>query len=310
MTASTFYIGMDLGGTTFKALAVTAEGEILGRTQGKTESSRPCEMVVQDMVDAIHDLEAKVTTPARRLAAVGIGAPGILDLPAGIIRRSPNLLSCEGHNLRELMQQQLTVPLAIENDANAALLGEVWLGAGRGMQNVVMLTLGTGVGGGVLINGEILHGTRGYGGEIGHIVVDPNGPPCGCGSHGCLEQFASGTAVARLAKPHYGEITSIDVAEAARRGESHALGVFQQVGHYLGIACASFAHLFNPQCVIIGGAVANAFDLFIDVMQTTTQRRTFGEVYQTLRIVPATCGTDAGGQGAAQCGIAQLQNAE
>jgi glucokinase len=151
----------------------------------------------------------------------------------------------------------------------------------------------------VVVGGNIVHGTRGYGGELGHTVVDPNGPACGCGSRGCLEQYASGTAIARLAKPSYGATTAKDVALAARRGEPQALEVYRQVGQYLGIACASFANLFNPECLAIGGGAANAFDLFSDAMQTTMRQRTFVEVYQSLRLVPAQCGTDAGGFGAA-----------
>jgi glucokinase len=193
----------------------------------------------------------------------------------------------------------MEVPVAIENDANAAALGEAWLGAGRGMQHFLMLTLGTGVGGGIIVAGKILHGAYGYAGEPGHTVVDPNGPRCGCGSQGCLEQFTSGTAIARLAKPYYGQTTAYEVALAARRGEPQALEVYHQVGRYLGIACASLANLLNPQGLVLGGAVANAFDLFIEAMQTTMRQRTFVEVYNSLRIVPAECGTDAGGLGAA-----------
>jgi glucokinase len=171
------------------------------------------------------------------------------------------------------------------------------------MRHAVIVSLGTGVGGGVIIDGAILHGADGYAGELGHTVVDPHGPPCGCGSQGCLEQFASGTAIARMAQPHYGEITAADVATAARRGEPPALEVFRQVGYYLGIACANFANLLNPECLVIGGAVADAFDLFIEPLQTVMQARTFTEVYSRLHITAAACGTDAGGLGAAYCAI-------
>ena len=150
-----------------------------------------------------------------------------------------------------------------------------------------------------MIDGTLLHGANGYGGEVGHTVVDPNGPRCGCGSQGCLEQFVSATAIVRMAAPHYGETTSEAVAQAAQRGETPARKVLEQVGYHLGIACASFANLFNPQRIIIGGAVAGAFDLFIEPLRSTMQSRTFVEVYESLDIVTATCGTDAGGLGAA-----------
>jgi glucokinase len=303
MTAGVFYIGMDLGGTTFKGLAITPDSQILGRIQGQTEAARTCAAVVCDMTRAVRRLAAQVETPERRLAAVGFGVPGIVDLPAGILRRAPNLRCCEGTDLRGLIQRYLSVPFTIEKDANAAVLGEWWVGAARGMRHVVIVNLGTGVGGGVIVDGAILHGADGYAGELGHTVVDPNGPPCGCGSQGCLEQFASGTAIARMAQPHYGEITASALAAAARRGDPPALEVLRQVGYYLGIACANFANLFNPDCLVIGGAVANAFDLFIEPLQTAMQARTFTEVYARLRIAPAARGTDAGGLGAAYCAM-------
>ncbi len=314
MTSGAFYIGMDVGGTTFKALAVTPEGRILGRAHRLTEARRGAKVVIGRMVETIRRLEAEVSTPELTLAAVGFGIAGILDLPAGIVRRSPNLPGWEGTNVRELVGHHLPVPFTIDNDADAAVLGEAWLGAGRGMQHVVMVTLGTGVGGGVLINNTMLHGAQGYGGEVGHTVVDPHGPPCGCGSRGCLEQFASGTAIARMAAPYYGDITAKEVAQAAHRGEPLARHVFAQAGFYLGIACANFANLFNPQCIVIGGGVAHAFDLFIASMQAAMRQRTFVEVYDNLRIVPATCGTDAGGLGAARQAMTnaecRMRNAE
>ncbi len=298
MASETFYIGMDLGGTTFKALAVSQAGRILDRVQADTQADGEPAVVAQNMVAAIRRLQDRMSSSSH-LRGVGFGIPGILDLPAGIVRRSPNLPRWQGFDFRAVVGQHLDVPFTIENDANAAVLGEAWLGAGRGMTHVTMITLGTGVGGGVIIDGEILHGTHGYAGELGHTVVDPNGPQCGCGSYGCLEQFASGTAIARMAEPHYGTVTAETVAQAARRGDPPAIAVYQNVGKYLGIAGASFANLLNPQCLVLGGAVAQAFDLFIETMRETMRERSFAEVYDRLRIVPATCGTDAGGLGAA-----------
>jgi glucokinase len=230
---------------------------------------------------------------------VGFGVPGILDLRCGVVQRSPNLPKWQQVDLRTLLDKRLDVPFAIENDANVAVLGETWLGAGRSVEHCVMLTLGTGVGGGVLIDGEILHGARGYAGELGHTVVDPNGPACGCGSQGCLEQFASGTAIARMAKPHYGTVSAADVAQKARRGATQALEIYARVGYALGVACASFANLLNPQRIILGGGVAGAFDLFGETLHHTMRQRSFREVYDNLRLVQAQCGTDAGGLGAA-----------
>jgi len=189
--------------------------------------------------------------------------------------------------------------LAIENDANAALLGEAWLGAARGLQHVVMLPLGTGVGGAAMIDGVMLHGASGFAGEIGHTVVEPDGLPCVCGGYGCLEQYVSGTAIARLAQPHYGTATSETVAQAARRGEAEALAIFQRVGWYLGIACANMAQLLNPQCIVIGGGVGEACDLFCEPLRRVMGERTMFEIYQQVRVVPAACGPFAGSLGAA-----------
>ncbi len=299
MAFDTFYIGMDLGGTTFKALAVTAEGTILARVQESTEVHAGADAVVRRMVESIQRLRGQVAGVSRQLKAIGFGIPGIVDLTRGVVRSSPNLPGWQDYDLYGALRQCLDVPFTIENDANAATLGELWQGAGRGARDVLMLTLGTGVGGGVVVAGTIVHGRHGYAGELGHTVVDPHGPPCGCGSRGCLEQYASGTAIARMAEPHYGKTTAEAVALAAQRGEAQAIELYRQVGVSLGIACASLANIFNPECLIIGGAVAQAFALFRDSLHETMQARTFRHVYADLRIAPAVCGTDAGGLGAA-----------
>jgi len=254
MQADSFYIGMDLGGTTFKALAVAADGTILGRVQGDTQSGRGRETVVQRMAEAVRRLQADVSSPTWRLAAVGFGIPGILELPAGVVRRSPNLPGWEGFDLYAALRQQVEVPISIENDANAAVVGEGWLGAGRDQQHFLMLTLGTGVGGGVVVAGQILHGVQGYAGEVGHTVVDPNGPLCRCGSHGCLEQFASGTAVARMAAPYYGEVTAKDVALAAQRGEPQALEVYKRVGQHSALRAPVLPTFSIPSVWCLGEA--------------------------------------------------------
>ncbi len=298
MYVDPFYIGVDLGGTTFKALAVTSHGEILARRSGESKAEGDVQAVAMAMLQTVDALCADVAATGYRLAAVGFGVAGIIELPAGIVRRSPNLPHWGGVDLRELMRQHLDVPLAMENDANVALLGEAWLGAARGLRHVVMIPLGTGVGGAVMIDGVILHGAQGFAGEIGHTVVEPNGLRCVCGSYGCLEQYVSGTAIARLAQPHYGTVTSETVAQAARRGETVALDIFRRVGWYLGMTCASMAQLFNPQCIVIGGGVSEAFDLFRELLQRVMGERTMPEVYEQVRVVAATCGPDAGSLGA------------
>ncbi len=299
MHGNPFYIGVDLGGTTFKALAVASEGQILARRSGASRADGDVHAVATAILQTVDALCADVAATGRQLVAVGLGMAGIIELPAGIVRRAPNLPNWSGVDVRELIQQQLNVPLAMENDANVALLGETWLGAARGLQHVVMIPLGTGVGGAVMIDGVMLHGANGFAGEIGHTVVEPDGRQCGCGGYGCLEQYVSGTAIARLALPHYGTVTSEAVAQAARRGEAEAMKIFQRVGWYLGIACANMAQLFNPQCIVIGGGVGEAFDLFGEPLQRVMCERAMREVYEQVRVVPATCGPVAGSLGAA-----------
>lgn len=294
-----FYIGIDLGGTTFKALAVSADGQILARRSGESKADGDVHAVAMAILQTVTALRADVAATGYRLASVGLGMVGIIELPAGIVRRAPNLPNWGGMTVRELLRQQLDVPFAMENDANVALLGEAWLGAARGLQHVVMIPLGTGVGGAVMIDGVMLHGASGFAGEIGHTVVEPDGRQCVCGSYGCLEQYVSGTAIARLAQPHYGTVTSEAVAQAARRGEAEALKIFQRVGWYLGIACASMAQLFNPQCIVIGGGVGEAFDLFCEPLHRVMRERAMQEIYEQVRVVPATCGPVAGSLGAA-----------
>ena len=299
MTANPFYIGVDLGGTTFKALAVTPDGQILAYRSGESTAGGDVHTVIMAIVQTVEALRTEVAAVGHDLAAVGLGMAGIIELPAGIVRRAPNLPNWSGVDVCELLRQHLHVPFAMENDANVALLGETWLGAARGLQHVVMMPLGTGVGGAVMIDGVMLHGAKGFAGEIGHTVVEPNGQRCVCGSYGCLEQYVSGTAIARLAQPHYGTVTSEVVAQAAQRGEAEALAIFQRVGWYLGIACANMAQLFNPQCIVIGGGVGEAFDLFREPLLRLMRERTMPEVYEQMRVVPAACGPIAGSLGAA-----------
>ncbi len=302
-----FYIGVDVGGTTFKALAVTPEGDILAQQSGLSTADGEVHTVTTAIFEVVGHLCGEVRPTGRELAAMGLAMTGIIELPDGMVRRAPNLPKWEGTQVRDLLGPYLQVPLAIENDANVALLGETWLGAARGLQHVVMIPLGTGVGGAVMIDGVMLHGSKGFAGEIGHMVVEPNGLRCVCGSHGCLEQYVSGTAIARMAEPHYGPVTSEAVARAARLGEPKALDIFRQVGWYLGIACANVAQIFNPQCLVIGGGVGEAFDLLIEPLQRVMRERTFVEVNEQVRVVPAACGPLAGALGAAYHAIRETR---
>ena len=193
-----YSIGVDLGGTNLRAAAISAEGVILEKISGRTELSAGRDAVIQDIVDAINRLKEEVHDGS--LAGVGIAVPGFILMGPGIIVGSNNLPDFEGFPVRDDIERRLGTKIFLENDANAAALGEKWMGAGREVNDLVLLTLGTGIGGGIISDGKVLHGQVGMAAELGHMTVDPSGNPCGCGNFGCLEKHASATAIVAMAK--------------------------------------------------------------------------------------------------------------
>jgi glucokinase len=224
--------------------------------------------------------------------------------------------------LREFFQDKLSLPIAIENDANAFTLGEGWKGAARGSLHYCGITLGTGVGGGIVIKGEILRGAEGLGGEVGHMVLNPKGPLCGCGGRGCLEVYASGSGIRRMAweavekgkgeeilKKGGGDIkkvTSEDVFKAATGGDQTALKIFSEMGHYLGLGLVNLINLFNPEKIVIGGKVSGAWDYFIESAKAIVQQRGMRGQREKVEIVRAECGDDAGILGAAYVALKEI----
>jgi len=218
-----YSIGVDLGGTNLRAAAISEHGEILEKISGRTDLSGGRDAVLDDITGRIVELRQRL--PAEQLAGVGIGVPGFIRMDEAVIVGSNNLPELEGVPVRDEIERRLGSAVILENDANAAALGEKWMGAGRGVEDLVLLTLGTGIGGGIICGGRVLHGHVGMAGEIGHITVVPNGNPCGCGNHGCLEKHASATAVEAMAYlMGLGEgLTAKDVFELAEKGEPLAL---------------------------------------------------------------------------------------
>ncbi|HEX5435504.1 MAG TPA: ROK family protein, partial [Candidatus Angelobacter sp.] len=194
-----FAIGVDLGGTNLRIAAVDTSGKVLEKITLGTEVTRGRDKVIYEMCGAIQELATKFRTSAGHLAGIGIGVPGIIEMQTGMLRESPNLPGWQDYPVRQEIEQRLGTQVVLENDANAAALGEKWLGAAANVDDMCMITLGTGVGGGIVLQGRIWRGMTGMAGELGHITVDPSGPACGCGNHGCLEQFASATAIKRMA---------------------------------------------------------------------------------------------------------------
>jgi glucokinase len=294
-----FSIGLDLGGTNLRAAAVDQSGKMLDRVSGKTAYSAGREAILHDMAEAIQTLRDRLD--AHELAGIGVGVPGFIQMKEGVIRNSNNLSSLENFPIRDELSRRLGVPVILENDANAAALGEQWIGAGRGVDDLVLLTLGTGVGGGIISNGKILRGHLGMAGELGHITVVPNGNPCGCGNRGCVEKHASATAITAMAKLlGLGDaLTAKEVYDLAIGGSEKAQTIFVSMGEALGIALAMLVNTFNFPLYLLSGGVLGAWDLFAPAMIEETRRRSFTFRTTATRIEKAQLGNEAGLFGAA-----------
>lgn len=299
-------IGIDVGGTKIAGAVVAADGAILARNQVPTEASSE-----RAVLTAIVKLALELRAVAPAACAIGVGAAGLVDVPRGVVVGAPNL-AYRDMPVRDQVQAKLGLPVFVDNDANAAAWGEAQFGAGRSAGDQLMLTVGTGIGGGLIIGGDVYRGGNGFGAEIGHLIVAPDGPLCACGVHGCVEVLASGTAIGRIAREgvEAGEGTlgvdsdAIDaeaVVAAAKNGEEFALGVLRQAGHFLGIAIASMINVLDPQIVIVGGGAGEGAGelLLAPARQTVDRFVTLRALRTAAPIVLATLGNDAGAIGAA-----------
>ena len=281
-----FAIGVDLGGTNLRIAAVEETGSQLELINGFTELARGRERVMADISSAIKRLIGRFTT-SHRLSGVGIGVPGVIDLERGTLCSASNLPGWSDYPVRRELEKLLGTPVLLENDANCAALGEKWLGAGSRVENLCMLTLGTGVGGGFVFGGKPWHGATGMAGELGHMTVIPDGHPCGCGSRGCLEQYASAGAIRRMALEQLAnsgrddllalarnrEFGAETVFEYAERGEAWARTVFDIVGSTLGIALANLINGLNLPMYVVGGGVSAAWTSFSPAMFSELEKR-------------------------------------
>jgi glucokinase len=298
-------VGVDLGGTTIKAALVSSDLEILARAEVPTDLDSE-----QELLDELEQLVATVRGGGK-LGGVGFGLPSQIDQRRGRVADSTNVPLEEVDFVYE-MRRRLGVPVAIDNDGNVACLAESRVGVAAGAQNVVMLTLGTGVGGGLVLDGRLYRGSTGCGAELGHMVIDPDGPPCQghCPNRGCLEVFASATALAgtakRIAQRRGGgaldradEITARLVIEQAMAGDDEACEAVAVVGRYLGIALASYVNIFNPEVVVVGGGVSACGDRLLDPARAEMHRRVMRVAGSQVRVVEAELGNAAGVIGAA-----------
>lgn len=293
-----YSIGVDLGGTNLRAAAIDGNGKMLDKVAGSTQFKAGRDAVVSDIVQAIETLRSRL---GQGLAGVGVGVPGFILIDKGVIVGSNNLPQFNHYPIRDEIERRLGAKVILENDANAAALGEKWMGAGRDVDDLVLLTLGTGVGGGIISGGRVLHGQLGMAGELGHMTVVPNGNPCGCGNTGCLEKHASATAISAMAKliglGH--DLTSEGVFKLAETGEPRAKAIFVAVGEALGIALANLINIFNFPLFLLSGGPLPAWDYFAPAMLAEVERRSFTYRNAPTRVERATLGNEAGLYGAA-----------
>ena len=286
-------VGVDIGGTKVLAGVVDAQGRVVERVQRRTPHRSSAPDVVEDTVAAaVEDLRGDV-----EVAAVGIGAAGFVDL-GGVVRFAPHL-SWRDEPLQDVLEQRLGLPVVVDNDANTTARAEMRFGAGHGFTQALCLTLGTGIGGAVVVAGDVVRGAQGLAGEFGHMQVVPDGLPCECGQRGCWEQYSSGRAIARVGRAH-GDLDGPAVTEAARAGEGWALEAFDEVGAWLGVGLAGLASALDPQIVIVGGGLSEAGDLLLEPARKAFSARLPGRGFRDQpRIVAAELGPEAGFIGAA-----------
>lgn len=271
---SNYTIGVDLGGTNLRVAAVDEHGQEMERITLGTQLSLGRDQVIDDMCASIQQLDQKHS--ASKLLGIGIGVPGIIDTHAGTVRAAANLPGWAGFPVRDEIERRLQTQVILENDARVATLGEKWLGAGRSVNDMAMLTLGTGVGGGLVLGEKIWYGMNSMAAEFGHFTVEPDGHPCGCGNRGCLEQYASATAVVRMAREavaegavglsQVAELSSKAIYELAAQGNPGAQKVFHRMGRALGIVLADMINGLNLPMYVIGGGAVSAWEAFAPTM--------------------------------------------
>ncbi len=319
------FIGIDLGGTNIKGAALRTDGKVLRRAKIQTENERGgAPAVLKRMSELVLKLADEAGSGKREVLAVGVGAPGPLNSRTGVIVETPNLRWKNVHVARE-MRRMTGMPVFLENDAIAAAYGEYWKGAGRGAGCMFILTLGTGVGGGIILNGEPLKGIDDTASHLGHIPVELEGRRCSCGSVGCLEAYASATGIVartldRLAAGGHPDsplrrippdkLTAADVSAAAREGCPLARSIIEETGKILGVAIAGLANALNPEICVIGGGVSAMGGMLFDPIRRTVRERALRIPARRLKIVPSKLGDDMGCVGSAGLAMLRIRKGE
>ncbi len=305
-------VGLDIGGTNIKAVIVSESGERLSGAKYPTPSVSEGDKeslgnkLVNILKDIIKEAEGQGISTAD-IVGIGIGIAGLIDTKNGVVIESPNIEAMVDLNLKEIYEREFSIPVIIENDANAYAYGEKWIGAGKGFDSFVIITLGTGLGGGLVYNGELFKAPF----EIGHMVIEPNGRFCPCGNWGCLESYASGRAIVDRATSslekgihsmlikccdgNFYKLTPADIYNTALDGDSLSRELFRELGQYLGIGISNLINLFNPEAIIIGGGLIGAWDLFIEELKKEVLKRAFKPLSGKTKILKSGLRKDDGG---------------
>jgi glucokinase len=314
-------LGIDLGGTKILTSVVDAAGRMLSRDHSVTPATRGQEAVIKAITESASRSLEEAAIPPSKLTAVGVGAPGLSNPATGVLHTSPNLPGWQDVPLRDIIAQELGVTAHLINDANAAAIGELYYGAGKGASDFIYVTVSTGIGGGIIINGELYAGPTGTAGEVGHMVIDDNGPPCNCGNRGCWETLASGRALAseakrlikkgttttilELAGGNINEVNAEVIHRAALAGDRLANRLIARTGYYLGVGLANLINIFNPELIVIGGGLSNIGDRLLLPAYEEAGRRAFREPYKAVRFARAEFGRNSGVIGAAAYALKQ-----
>ena len=308
-------VGIDLGGTFIKFVATDRQGNASEILELPTPAGSGPEGLVEQMACGARKVMDGIGLSSRQVLGVGVGSPGPLDLEAGLVIASPNISGMVNVPLRDMVGDLLGLPVALENDANAAAYGEYIAGAGKDVDDLVVLTLGTGVGGGVVIGGEVLHGAHQIGAELGHMIIVPDGESCGCGQRGCLEQYCSAKFMAERAMARMtaekpltalsaiveanGSIDSKDINEARAGGDAFAAEVWDATARYLALGCVSLTRIFDPDKIVLTGGMAKAGDDLIDPVRAHFADLHWAMTEIKTEVAIAALGSDAGAIGAA-----------
>lgn len=300
------FVGLEFGGTNIKAALFDDRARIICDEFQPTGARQGVESVLNRIKAIIHDLINKQKILPNSLKGIGIASPGPLDIKTGTVFNSPNLPGWDKVPLKEIIEREFTVPVILENDTNAAALGELWMGNGKGAKNLILLTLGTGVGGGIILDKKIWHGNNDLGGEIGHMTIEKNGPKCNCGNRGCFESFVSATGIVRrtVKALKEGRVSSLSkqtnkltpkiIFNEAKKGDGLAKEIVNETGEYLGIGLANLVNILNPERIILGGGVVQSIEILLKPAMKELKKRAFARGIENLKILPWKLGNHAG----------------